>query len=226
MLDNKIKILIADDHPILREGLKTVLELTGEFLVVGEAESGLDACRLVTEVKPDVVIMDIRMVNMDGIEASRNIKKQYPSTRILLLTMHDDHRYILDALEIGVEGYILKMSEMEKVIQAIKIIYEDETFYDPRITKNLAEKSNDLNFHNQNENLFLKYDLTAREIEVAECIVHGMSTKETADKLFISPNTVNNHKRRIFSKLNINRTGELISFAINNGLFLNQGKNG
>ncbi len=220
MSDKKIKVLIVDDHPVLREGLKAVLELTGEFLVVGEAESGLKACEMVKESNPDVVLMDIRMDEMDGIKASRDIKKHYPSTRILLLTMYDDQNFILEALEIGVEGYILKMSEMEKVIQAIKIIYEDETYYDPKITKNLAEKSKDLSIDTKDENLLIKYNLTSREIEVAECLVHGMSTRQIADKLFISPNTVNNHKRSIFHKLSINRTGGLVSFAINNGLFL------
>lgn len=219
MSDYKIKILIVDDHPVLRDGLKAVLELCGEFLIVGEAESGLRACELVPEVNPDVVLMDIRMKEMDGIKASRNIKKYYPSTRILLLTMHDDQNYILEALEIGVEGYILKMSEMEKVIHAIKVIFEDETYYDPKITKNLAEKSKDLTDENKNENLIIEYSLTSREIDVAECIFHGMSTRQIAEKLFISPNTVNNHKRHLFNKLNINRTGELISIAINNGWF-------
>jgi DNA-binding NarL/FixJ family response regulator len=222
MSKNKIKLLIVDDHAVLREGLKTVLELNDDFTVVGEADSGFKACELVPVTNPDVVIMDIRMAKMDGIKASRNIKNLYPGTRILLLTMHDDENYILEALEIGVEGYILKMSEMEKVIHAIKSIYEDETYYDPKITKSIALRSEDLEKQNHTENVFEKNNLTAREIEVVNCIVNGLSSKQIAEKLFISPFTVYNHRRSIFQKLKINRASELISIAINNGLFFNK----
>jgi two-component system response regulator DegU len=222
MSKTKIKLFIVDDHPVLREGLKTVLELNDDFTVVGEADSGFRACELVPLTNPDVVIMDIRMEKMDGIKASRNIKLRYPGTRILLLTMHDDENYILEALEIGVEGYILKMSEMEKVINAIKIICEDDTYYDPKITQSVSNKSKDLARNNQTENILQKNNLTAREIEVIDCIVNGLSSKQIAEKLFISPFTVYNHRRNIFQKLKINRSSELISFAINSGLFFNK----
>lgn len=220
MSDNKIKILVVDDHPILREGIKTVLELSNDFIIVGEADSGFKACELVPTIKPDVVLMDIRMEMMDGIKASRTIKKLYPYTRILLLTMYDDENYIMEALEIGVEGYILKMSEVEKVIAAIKLINEGETYFDPKITRSITERSKGFKTQKQPEDLLRKYDLTSREIEIINYTINGLSTKQIAEKLFISPNTVYNHRRNIFHKLKINRSSELISFAINNNLFL------
>lgn len=224
MSDNKIKILVVDDHPILREGIKTVLELSNDFIIVGEADSGFKACELVPTIKPDVVLMDIRMDKMDGIKASRTIKKLYPYTRILLLTMYDDENYIMEALEIGVEGYILKMSEVEKVIAAIKLINEGETYFDPKITRSITERSKAIENQKQPEDLLRKYDLTSREIEIINYTINGLSTKQIAEKLFISPNTVYNHRRNIFHKLKINRSSELISFAINNNLFLISGK--
>jgi two-component system response regulator DegU len=220
MSTQKIKILLVDDHPVLREGLKTVLELKGQFQIVGEAESGVKACELVPIANPDIVLMDICMPEMDGIKASKIIKKQFPQTRILLLTMHDDAKYILEALEIGVEGYLLKMSEMDKVINAINLIIEDETYFDPRITRSLIRKDQIAENTNTSDKIIDKFSLTSREVEIAQLIVGGCSTKQMAEKLFISANTVYNHRRNIFHKLNINRVGELINFAIKQSIFL------
>ena len=219
MIENKIKLLLIDDHPILREGLKTVLELNGKFSIVGEADSGLNACELVADLNPDVVLMDIRMEKMDGIKASRNIKHLYPETKILLLTMHDDENYIMEALEIGVEGYILKMSEMEKVIQAITIICENETYFDPKISKSISERTKHPEKKGRPINYYEEIGLTAREAEVADCIVNGLSTRQIAEKLFLSIHTVYNHRRNIFQKLKINKANELVRLAINKGLF-------
>jgi len=220
MINNKVKILLVDDHAVLREGLKTVLELDGNFVIAGEADNGYDACELVPKVNPDIVLMDIRMKKMDGIEAAKNIKRSFPETKILLLTMHDDENYIMDALEIGVEGYILKMSEMEKVIHAIKVIHENDTYFDPKISRSIAKRSSDLRDHHKREKYLDTLGLTSREIEVVDCIVNGLSSRQIAEKLFISTNTVYNHRRNIFSKLKINRASDLVRIAINKGLFL------
>lgn len=219
-MTEKIKILIADDHPILREGIKTVLELKGDFEIVGEADSGFKACELVPRLNPDIVLMDIRMEKMDGIKASRNIKLLYPETKILLLTMHDDADYILEALKIGVEGYILKMSDMDKVINAIKLIMENETYFDPKITKSVATMTTEI-LKNSKRNEFLeKYELTSRETEIAGLMVDGLSTKQIAEKLNVSISTVSNHRRHVFIKLKVTKLSELISFAIHEGVFI------
>lgn len=217
---NKIKILIVDDHPILREGIKTVLELKGDFEIVGEADSGFKACELVPRLNPDIVLMDIRMEKMDGIKASRNIKLLYPQTKILLLTMHDEATFILEALKIGVEGYILKMSDMDKVVNAIKLILGNETYFDPKITKSVATLTSDLLVNSKQNEFLEKYQLTAREIEVAGMMVDGLSTKQIADKLFVSLSTVSNHRSHIFNKLKVTKLSELISFAIHSGVFI------
>jgi DNA-binding NarL/FixJ family response regulator len=222
----KIRILLVDDHPVLREGIKSVLELKGGFEIIGEAESGFKACELVPKLHPDIVLMDIRMEQMDGIKASRNIKLINPDTKILLLTMHDEADYIIEALKIGVEGYILKLSDMDKVINAIKIIMDNETYFDPKITKSVAEIKHIPIKLNQREEIFKQYELTPREIEIAGLLVDGLSIKEIAEKLCLSTFTVSNHKKAIFSKLKIFKFTELINFAIHEGVFIFKDENG
>jgi len=221
-----IKVLLVDDHAVLREGLKTVLQLKGGFEIVGEAESGFKACELALRLNPDLVLMDIKMEQMDGIKASRNIKLQNPEIKILLLTMYEDADFILEALKIGVEGYILKLSDMEKVLSAIYSIMDDETYFDPKITKSVAVIKSTPVINDPRETVFKIYDLTSREIEIAGLIVDGFSTKEISEKLCLSTFTIYNHKKKIFSKLKITKTAELINFAIQEGVFLFKDENG
>ena len=224
-MKEKIKVLLVDDHAVLREGIKTVLELKGGFEIIGEADSGFRACELAPTLKPDIVLMDIRMDKMDGIKASRNIKYLNPDIKILLLTVVDDAEYILEALKIGVEGYILKLSDMDKVINAINVIMENETYFDPKITKSVAEIKRDPVKKIERAEIFKKYELTPREIEIAFLLVDWLSTREVSEKLNLSTFTISNHKKNIFSKLKISRFSELINFAIHEGVFIFKDEN-
>lgn len=187
-----INLMLVDDHAILRDGLRNLLEIEEDIKVVGEAESGEDAIGKIRECTPDVVLMDINMPRMNGVEVTGILKKLYPEVKILVLTMHNHDEYFLAAIREGADGYLLKDAPFDQVIEAIRSVARGESVIHPSMTKKL------LNLHQQKKQEDDENSLTEREKEVLQCSVEGLSNKEIADKLFISDKTVKIHVSKIF----------------------------
>lgn len=195
----KIRILIADDHAVLREGMRNLLELEKDFEVVGEAGDGEEAVQLAKELKPDVVVMDIVMPKLSGIEATRLIKQSTPSSAVLILTAYSDIRYILGLLEAGACGYLLKSARSSEIVGAIRAVRSGESVLDAVVTRKLLQRvvgpapaPGDTQASSQ---------LTPREREILRLAARGMSNKEIADALFLSLRTVKAHLTNIFNKM-------------------------
>lgn len=200
---DKIKIIIVEDHHLLRQGIMKILDFEPDFEILGQGENGEEACWLVEKHKPDIVLMDINMPKMNGIEATAWIKENYPITKIIILTIHDGDEYIFEAIKLGAEGYMLKDLESEKIVQGIRDVYTGDAFIHPSLTLKLFKElqRNHKNSHTHVvENV---YDLSDRELEVYQLMAEGMSNKEIGDNLGISEKTVKNHVSRIFRKLGV-----------------------
>ncbi len=215
----KIKIVIVDDHAILREGLKTVLLSDSKYEVVGEATNGDEAIEVTLDKKPDIVIMDIAMPGKNGIEATKIIKNTLPDIKVLVLTMHDNYNYILDALSAGINGYILKISDMSEIFKAVEQIMQGEDYFAKDVTLNALKKIE------KGEHIPEKtaddFYLTKREKEVLKLIAEGHTYRKIAEMLFISHYTVINHRQNIIQKLSLNNNAELVQFAIKYGFLKN-----
>lgn len=209
-----IKVVIADDHALLREGLAKILSLESNFLIVGEANCGDEAIALTRTLKPDVVLMDINMPGLNGIEATKIIKEEMPQVGIIALTIHEDEEYIFELVRAGVSGYILKDIQPEQLIKAIKDVAEGKTAIQPNITAKLLGEFNRLS--DRKTNMFSCDQLTARELEVIKLIAQGMPNKEIASTLYISEKTVKNHITNIFRKLNVEDRTQAALFAVKN----------
>ena len=197
----KIRILIADDHTVLREGMRFLLEQEKDFKVVGEASDGEEAVRLGSKLKPDVVIMDIVMPKLSGIEATRLIKQASPSSAVLILTAYSDIRYILGLLEAGACGYLLKSARGSEVVGAIRAVRSGESVLDPVVTRKLLQRvvgPTGRAGENQTSG-----QLTARETEILRLAARGMSNKDIANALFLSVRTVKAHLTNIFNKMGV-----------------------
>jgi len=208
-----IKIMITDDHPIIREGLKNLLELDGDIKVIAEAVDGQDCLSKLENVNPDVLLLDINMPLMNGLEVLKNLKLRKNKVKVLILTVHNEVEYLLKAVEIGINGYVLKDSESAVLKKAIVSIASGENFIQPNLipalNAKMMEKSEDR----------LKLDnLTEREVEVLKLLAVGMYNKEVAESLEISERTVKNHVSNIFKKLDVTDRTQAAVFAIRNGL--------
>jgi len=208
-LDMSIKVLLVDDHAILRDGLRLLIESQLDMKVVGEAENGQTAIDNALKLRPDVIIMDVAMPDMNGIEASSQILAEMPDVKILALSMHSDREYVMDMIKVGVSGYMEKECIADELIRAIHTVAANETYLTPKIaTIVVAEHVDD---HSLNA-------LTDKEIKVLRLLADGSSTRTISDQFDVNIKTIEAHRRRIMQKLQIDNFAELLKYAIRNGL--------
>ena len=215
-MNKPVHILLADDHTIVRQGLALLLGEQKNLKVVGEAINGQDAVEKALELNPDVIIMDIAMPRMNGIEAAKRIRKQLPKTKILILSMYSHEHYIHELLETGISGYLLKDSSGRDIIKAIHAAMNNETFLSPGISKKLVDTY--LSPQKSSSRTERYKLLSNREREVFQLIAEGHSTRQIADTLCVSISTIKSHRAKIMEKLGISTPVKLIHFAIQLGL--------
>jgi len=211
-----IRILLADDHTVMRRGLRALLERQAEFEVVAEASDGAEAVELAAAHKPDVVVMDIGMPMLNGIEAARRITDKYSGTAVVILSMHSDESYVLRTLKAGARGYLLKDSPESDLINAIRAVHQGKAFFSPVISKMLVE---DYMRQMRQRGVEDSYELlTPREREILQLLGEGKSNKEIAARLELSLHTVETHRGNMLEKLNLRSTAELILYAVRKGI--------
>ncbi len=212
----RTKVLIADDHAIVREGVRMILAKEPDIEVVGEAEDGRQALDLVEQRRPNVVIMDLSMPGMGGIEATKKVKKQHPAVNVLALTMHEDESYVFQLLRAGASGYVLKRAAAQDLVQAVRAAAKGEAFLYPSVARKVVEDYlKRVEAGEERE----RYDgLTEREREILTLIAQGLGNQQIAEKLYISIKTVQTHRAHVLEKLGLHDRTELVRYAIRKGL--------
>ena len=212
---SKITLILADDHALVRSGLRMLLEAQPDMEILAEAENGREAVEYALAIQPDIVLMDVMMPDMNGIEATRRIKEARPETAVLALTMYEDEQYFYEMLKAGASGYVPKRAAPEVLVTAIHTVFEGEVFLFPsmatRLVKNYVQDEAD-------DKPSVLEDLTPRELEVMALIADGMTNQEIAERLGISVKTVDRHRENIMRKLGVHSRIDLVKYAIREGL--------
>ena len=205
-----VQVLLADDHQIVRDGMKVFLEREG-YKVNADAQNGLEAVRLALKLQPDVVVLDITMPILNGLDAAREILNNAPNTKAILLSMHDESKYVLEGLRVGVKGFVTKTHAAEDLVQAIRKALQGVTYVSPELSQSVFDAI-------QSKTDELQDPLTPRERQILQLVAEGKTTKESARLLNISAKTAETHRARIMEKLNIHETAGLVRYAIRRGL--------
>jgi len=212
----KIRVLVVDDHTIVRDGICALLRLAGDIEVVGEAANGREALEMVRKLMPDVMLIDIAMPNMNGLEATRHIRKEFPRVRVLVLTQYDDKEHVFWAIEAGANGFISKTAASSDLASGIRSVHRGDSFLSPSAAKFLVED------YQTEANLRKEQDpykqLSDREREILKLLAEGCTTREIADMLVISVKTVEGHKTNLMSKLDIHNRTDLVKYALRKGV--------
>ena len=214
-MSKNIRIILADDHKIVRDGLKMLIDGLPDMEVVGEAENGRMAVKMAGTLNPDIIIMDVSMSDLNGIEATRRITKECPEIKVIALSMHSDKRFVTGMLEAGAAGYLLKDCAFEELARAIQSVVADKTYLSPEIADVVVK---DYLLKSSRDSGIVHSALTAREREVLQLLAEGKSTKEIAAALNVSIKTIETHRRQIMEKLNIHSIAELTKYALREGL--------
>jgi len=212
----KIRVLVTDDHAIVRDGICALLALTGDIEAVGEATNGREALEMVGKLSPDIVLMDIVMPLMDGLEATRRIHKEFPETKVIILTQYEDREYVIPVIEAGASGFISKAVAASELTSAIRSVYHGDSYLSPSITRLLVEDYREIAKAGKSKDT--SEQLTDREREILKLLAEGHSTREIAQILVISPKTVERHKTNLMAKLDIHNRLDLFKYALRKGI--------
>jgi NarL family two-component system response regulator LiaR len=212
-----IKIILADDHTMFREGLRAIINGESDMAVVGEARDGFEVLEKVNELTPDVVLMDINMPRLDGIKATRHLSAQHPQARVIILTMYGQDQYIFESIRAGAWSYILKDAPARRLIETIRAVYRGEAVIDPSVTLKVLEQFRQLAQGQQGKDFPL---LNEREVEILRLVAQGATNSAIAERLFLSENTVKHMVSEIIQKLHVNNRAEAIAYVMREGLIM------